>query len=166
MWSKMRVDSKKNFLESAPPPPLCQGLDDGPPRHLKVWIRHCTVSKKRQTSFWDSCMIVFRYATVIKLIAMIFALKKMKGLSQPLKDLALTDQTDFSRFLWSASLVSRVEVWWGLSDTHHHLKWRNQGRSGASIIFRPNWGPKGRKKFFWERPPFILGSGWPPPSLI
>ena len=46
----MRVDSKKNFLESAPPPPpLCQGLDDGPPRHLKVWIRHCTVSKKRQT---------------------------------------------------------------------------------------------------------------------
>ena len=55
-------------------------------------------------------MIVFRYATVIKLIAMIFALKTMKRLSQPLKDLALTDQTDFSRFLWSASLVSRVEV--------------------------------------------------------
>ena len=55
-------------------------------------------------------MIVLRYATVIKLIAMIFALKKRKGLSQTLKDLALTDQTDFSRFLWSASLVSRVEV--------------------------------------------------------
>ena len=33
----------------------------------------------------------------------------MKGLSQTLKDLALTNQTDFSRFLWSASLVSRVE---------------------------------------------------------
>ena len=55
-------------------------------------------------------MIVFRYASVIKLITMTFELKTMKGLSQPLKDLVLTDQTDFSRFLWSASLVSRVEV--------------------------------------------------------
>ena len=31
------------------------------------------------------------------------------------------------------------------------------------LIFRPNWGPKGRKKFFWDRPPLILGSGWPSP---
>ena len=101
-------------------------------------------------------MIVLRYATVIKPIAMIFALKKRKGLSQTLKDLALTDQTNFSRFLWSASLVSRVEVWRGLSNTHHHLKWRNQGRSGASIIFKPNWDPNGRKKIFWRPQPLHL----------
>ena len=36
------------------------------------------------------------------------------------------------------------------------------------LIFRPKWGPKGRKKVFWRPgPPLISGSGWPapPPSL-
>ena len=37
------------------------------------------------------------------------------------------------------------------------------------LIFRPKWGPKGRKKVFWRPgPPLILESGWPaphPPSL-
>ena len=30
-------------------------------------------------------------------------------------------------------------------------------RRGAppSLIFRPNWGPKGRKKCFWDRPPYL-----------
>jgi len=30
------------------------------------------------------------------------------------------------------------------------------------LIFRPNCGPKSRKKFFWDcpHPPFISGSGW------
>ena len=45
----MRVDSKKIFFRECPPAPLSQGLDERPPRHLKVWIRHRTVSKKRQT---------------------------------------------------------------------------------------------------------------------
>ena len=38
----------------------------------------------------------------------------------------------------------------------------------APLIFRPNWGPKGRKKFFW-RPissPLIKGSGWPLPLIL
>ena len=25
------------------------------------------------------------------------------------------------------------------------------------LIFRPKWGPKGRKKFFWDRPPLSQG---------
>ena len=34
----------------------------------------------------------------------------------------------------------------------------------APLIFRPKWGPKGVKKFFWRPPPppLISGSGWPP----
>ena len=31
------------------------------------------------------------------------------------------------------------------------LQWRIQGR--APLIFRPKWGPKGRKIFSWGRPP-------------
>ena len=51
-------------------------------------------------------------------------------------------------------------------------QWRIQG--GGGPIFRPNWGPKGRK-VFW-RPPTLLpspppptlfkGSGWLPPSYL
>ena len=33
-----------------------------------------------------------------------------------------------------------------------------------SLIFRPKWRPKGRKKNFGDRPSLISGSGWPPPS--
>ena len=56
-------------------------------------------------------------------------------------------------------------------------QWGIQGRgSGGSaspppLIFRPDWGPKGRKKFFGDRPPppppppFISGSGWPQPLI-
>ena len=48
------------------------------------------------------------------------------------------------------------------------LQWRIKGRGQGSpcpLFFRPNWGPKGRKK---DHPPqpFISGSGWqgfPPP---
>ena len=48
------------------------------------------------------------------------------------------------------------------------IQWRIQGRSpgGATpLIFRPNWGPKGRKLFFFleTEPPLIYVSGWPTP---
>ena len=41
----------------------------------------------------------------------------------------------------------------------------------APLIFRPNWGPKGRKKIFWRPPPpLVSGSGWPalppPPAYL
>ena len=42
--TKLRPEGpKKIFLETAPPPPLSEGLDDLPPSHLKVWICHCMV---------------------------------------------------------------------------------------------------------------------------
>ena len=34
-----------------------------------------------------------------------------------------------------------------------------------SPIFRPNWGQKGQKIFFWRLPPLISGCGWPLPPL-
>ena len=43
-------------------------------------------------------------------------------------------------------------------------QWRIQERGPPPLIFRPNWGPKGLKKMFWETTlptPFIQGSGWP-----
>ena len=43
------------------------------------------------------------------------------------------------------------------------------GARGAQppLIFRPKWGPKGRKKFIWSRgPPLISGSGWRPPLSV
>ena len=45
------------------------------------------------------------------------------------------------------------------------------GEGCPPLIFRPNWGPKGRKKFVLRLPlPLISGSGWlcplpPPPPL-
>ena len=55
-----------------------------------------------------------------------------------------------------------IPAWFG----HHHMKplqhshdipqWRIQGRDlGALVptIFKPNWGPKGQKKYFGDRPP-------------
>ena len=35
----------------------------------------------------------------------------------------------------------------------------NPGGGAAPLIFRPKWGPKGRKKFFWGRPHLIWRSG-------
>ena len=151
MWSKIRVDSKKIFFRECPPPLYLRAWMNAP--HVIWRSGSATVQYlKRGKPDSNSCMIVFRVCYCNKTNCHDICAEKMKGLSQPLKDLALMDQTDFSRFLWSASLVSRVEVWRGLSNTHHHLKWRNQGRSGAPIIFRPNWGPNGRKKFFRGRP--------------
>ena len=55
-------------------------------------------------------------------------------------------------------------VYMGLSVS----QWRFQGRGpegpGPHLIFRPCWGPKGRRRFFWHCPrrPLISGSGWPP----
>ena len=68
----------------------------------------------------------------------------------------------------------------GKIHSHSHLQWRIQGGGPAPLILNPNWGPKGRKKFFGDRPPpslrvwmtgppspLISGSGWPgpPPPL-
>ena len=44
-----------------------------------------------------------------------------------------------------------------------------QGAHPPPLIFRPNWGPKGRKKMFLETapaPPFISRSGWPSPPYL
>ena len=45
---------------------------------------------------------------------------------------------------------------------HFAVQWRIEGRGqgepGSPLIFKPNWGPKGRKKFFDTIPP-------PPPYL-
>ena len=53
--------------------------------------------------------------------------------------------------------------WCALID---HFQWRIQGRGPDTLIFRPKWGLKGRKKFFWRRglphlrvPPLIWRSG-------
>ena len=48
-----------------------------------------------------------------------------------------------------------VEVW--LQDPGE-----GPGGPGSPLIFRPKWGPKSRKNFFWGlSPPPISGSGWP-----
>ena len=52
-------------------------------------------------------------------------------------------------------------------------QWGIQGRGRRAqplppLIFRPDWGPKGRKNFFGDQPPlppFISGSGWPQPLI-
>ena len=44
----------------------------------------------------------------------------------------------------------------------------NPGNPGGplSLIFRPNWGPKGRKNVFWRLPPPPLISGTPLPPYL
>ena len=39
-------------------------------------------------------------------------------------------------------------------NTYCYIQWRIQGRvPGSPLIFRPNWGPKGRKNVSWRLPP-------------
>ena len=57
------------------------------------------------------------------------------------------------------------------TNTICYTKWRIQGRGpgapGPSLIFRPNWGPKGREIFLGDRPPLLMsGSGLLGTSLI
>ena len=61
----------------------------------------------------------------------------------------------FSMLFWpkemiSISVVDLGEGSWG---------------PGSPLIFRPNWGPMGRKKYFFrDRPPSLYGlNGWSPP---
>ena len=42
-------------------------------------------------------------------------------------------------------------------------QWGIQGRPPPPHIFRPNWGPKGRKNLLETGAPLISGSGCPPP---
>ena len=45
-----------------------------------------------------------------------------------------------------------------LIEAHTTLPVADQGEGPggeAPLIFRPKWGPKGRKKFFWDRPPYL-----------
>ena len=53
---------------------------------------------------------------------------------------------------------------------HFAVRWRIQGRGprepGSPLIFKPNLGPKGGKKFFWDHPPPLsqgLDDRSPPP---
>ena len=51
------------------------------------------------------------------------------------------------------------------------VPWGIQGRGPGArpLIFRPNWGPKGRKQNFWDRPPPPYPGIWmpaPPPPFI
>ena len=45
---------------------------------------------------------------------------------------------------------------------------REGARGGAPLIFRPNWGPKGRKKFLWRLPaPYLrVWMTAPPPPYL
>ena len=60
---------------------------------------------------------------------------------------------------------------WDTTDSRESaslLQWRIQGGGGrdppSSYFFNPNWGPKDRKKFFWDQaPPVSQGLDDPPP---
>ena len=61
---------------------------------------------------------------------------------------------------------------WETTDSRESaslLQWRIQGGSRDPpllLFFNPNWGPKDRKKFFWDRaPPVSQGLDDPPPPL-
>ena len=50
--------------------------------------------------------------------------------------------------------------------TQWQIQWRGPG-ARPSLIFRPNWGPKGREIFLGDRPPILMsGSGLLGTSLI
>ena len=53
------------------------------------------------------------------------------------------------------------------ADRVYRDRYRGGAHPGAPLIFRPNWGPKGKKKCFRDCPaPPIKGSGWLGAPLI
>ena len=152
------------------PPPLPYLLrawmNAPPPRHLKVWISDCTVSKKSQTNFWDSRMSVFRVCHFNKTNCHdIWALKNeriisnVKGpcLNRPDRFLQISVVCEFSqpsrglmRAVWYSPPLEVAEP-----------------VEGTPLFLDQTVARMAEKNCFeTARPRFILGSGWPPPSLI
>ena len=77
--------------------------------------------------------------------------------------------TNFRSDWWKASASTSAPAFLPGFRTSRHDSGTSGGSGGGPphpppLMFRPNWGPKGRKNVFW-RPgtPLISGSGWPPP---
>ena len=87
-------------------------------------------------------------------------LKQISHASQPVRG---TTQ------IWEASCISMEFLHMVASQNVGCFQWRIQERGPPpSVIFRPNWGPKGRNIFCFSGPPPpppIPGSGWPGPPL-
>ena len=78
---------------------------------------------------------------------------------------------------WLTRFYNALELFTTSTKEHtaltHSYQWRIQGRGPGNpapsppLIFRPNWGPKGRKKVFLRRPSTLFsGFGWPSPTLL
>ena len=72
------------------------------------------------------------------------------------------------KYATTERLASRCLVKKGfLAKEIETFGWRIQGRgpgpAPSSLIFRPNWGPNGRKHFLETAPPFSKGLDTPPP---
>ena len=79
---------------------------------------------------------------------------KMSLDASALKNLCLWCEFQ-SRLLFIISLLFKNFL------TALNALWQIQGRGPTPLIFRPNWGPRGRKNLFFETspPPFISGCG-------
>ena len=76
---------------------------------------------------------------------------------------------EIETIFWSLFMTCRDVSWLVLSSLFWFDSAADPGEGlPPPLIFRPKWRPKGRKKFFGDRPPppLILGSGWPPPPLL
>ena len=72
------------------------------------------------------------------------------------------------RTTYTRTIKLNLLMKWLLGSNHSPLADPGEGTGGPApppaLIFRPNWGPKGRKKIFWETgPSLISGSEFPPP---
>ena len=68
--------------------------------------------------------------------------------------------------LWEAKIYHLMVLMWGKCCSGGSRGGVRGPRVPPPLIFRPNWGPRGQKRF-WRLPhPPVSGSGWPPPAYL
>ena len=94
-------------------------------------------------------------------------LRKLQHHGLPVYARELTPLTSPVKGIWKSKSSGRWGIWFLCIRVGK--QWRIQGRGPSSpLIFRPDWGPGARKKFFWKTGlPLSKGlDDRPPPSPL
>ena len=139
---------------------FCVVLTDSINRAREIRKFHVAVRQQRLQNVQKGVMHV-QSCSFANLNLLLFAVRRRRCKKLPI--------VVIHKFCYHGNVTSHLSSLLRAVEKLKHLRLclgEEPGGPVHPLIFRPNWGPNGRKKFFWEMaPPLISGSGWsPPPS--